>query len=441
MLRLKMYPFNIHLFLANPLTFYVFFRIIQRVLLYFLANSFFLADIGENINILMDSPIPGQKRKLQVMKSSDPHSGRTDTLSIHVQRRNILFRLLNIWFGFITILFLSSYFPHWQNTTYHGWINESLYSLLFLLSVSIAKRDRHNKDIFINLSVLFLAYSLSFINIFLGKAYLLGSDYTAYLFLTYKRIVLCFLFNYSILYIPIKYMLYREKSWKVYMTTSFIIIPVFLSIFSPYLFESDHIFYLGEQFENDFYTRLFLLHIPSLLSFVLYALLLYRNDNVMGTHINLLMTFFFVFFIASMIEMVSRAFAIQIYSISQIILSMNLIFISIAFFKHLFFLRTVFGQFYENLLREGNGSNSVRVVRYRSGKNVFLLKVLKIYLIQRRYYLLSLAFVTGVAFSIFRMPVFFTIHFLGFSLSFIILFLFINALYKKRKGNEYLLPQ
>ena len=373
--------------------------------------------------------------------SSGPSSEESEPLSLHVHRRNILFNLLNIWFGCITVLYLSSYLPHWDNTTYHGWINESFYLLLLLLCISIACKDKHNKDIFINLSVLFLGYSFSFVNIFLGEEYLIGSNYTAYNFLVYKRIGLCFLFNFAILYIPVKYCLYRKHSWKIYLVAMAIITPIFLTDFFPYFFKPDYIFTLGDGFENDLYIRLFLLHIPSLFSFIFYALLLYKNDNVMGTHINLLMTFFFIFFIASMIQMVSRAYALQVYSISQIILSVNMIFISIILFKHLFFLRTVFGQFYENLIRKRDASERVRVVRYRSGKNAFLLKILKVYLVQRRHYLLTLAFITGVGFSTFRMPIFFTLHLFGFSLCFIILFIFIDALYKKRNRTKFLLPR
>ena len=72
----------------------------------------------------------------------------------------LLFRTLNVWFAFIALVLFSINLPHWANIAYHTWINEAIYFLLFIISVSIFLKEKNNRDIYFNFSILFLLHSL-----------------------------------------------------------------------------------------------------------------------------------------------------------------------------------------------------------------------------------------------------------------------------------------
>ena len=82
---------------------------------------------------------------------------------------NLVFRLLNIWCAIIMFLFFLSHLPHWPGISFHSWLNQAIYFLLFLLAFNISVKEKNNRSIFINLAIYLFLYSLSLFNIFLGK--------------------------------------------------------------------------------------------------------------------------------------------------------------------------------------------------------------------------------------------------------------------------------
>jgi len=355
-------------------------------------------------------------------------------------KSNQMFTLLNICFAFIAVLFLSSHLPHWQNVSYHGWINEALYFLLFILSLSIFRKDLHNRDIFINLSLLFFVYSFSFLNIFIGDKYFFGNNYTEYYFFLYKKMILCFLFNFAVIYIVFKYLFLGQKTRLFYILTLTVLVPVFGTLFYPYIINPKIIFTLGRRYLQDLSRHIFLTHGLSLVFILLYGYLLYKKDRIIGEYINPLMAFLFIFLVTDMVDKFSIIYQFQIYSISQYVLTTNLIFLSFVLFKKLFFLSSDYGQFYEALINKEVKTGKIRVQRRHGEINALIIRFFKLYFYQRRNYLLLLSLLVFIGFGYFQLPKFFTINVTVFLLCFIILFWFIGILYKKRAKLKYTLP-
>ena len=353
---------------------------------------------------------------------------------------NLLFRQLNIWFAFIAVLFISSHLSHWQNVSSHAWINQALYFLLYLLATTIFLKEGYNKDIFFNLSLVLLALSFSFLNIFIGNEYLFGNDYMMFWFFGYKKLTICFLFNFFIIYVVLKYIFSNQKVWKLYLYSLIVLLPVFVYNFYPYIKSTQYVFIIRDTFYIDISKRIFFIHTFSLFFIFLYGFLLYKTDKIIGEYINPLMAFFFIFLITDMVDKLSEIFSFRVFSISLYILTFNLIFLCGILLKKLFFLCTEYGQFYETLIQNKARLGNVQIQRRHSKSNAILIKVLKLYFYQRRNYLITLSLLTAVGFGYFRFPAFFTINVVAFASCFIILFWFVNTLYKRREQKKYILP-
>ena len=354
------------------------------------------------------------------------------------ENTHFLFRLLNIWFAFLAVLLISSHFPHWDNIPFQVWINEAAYFFLFLLSLALAVKDSYNRDIFVNLCVLFVAHAFSFVNIFLGNDYLLGNVYTQWYFFIYRKILLCFLFNFSIMYIVFKYVFPGRKLWKNYSMTLLLIAPIFLYNFMPYLADLDFGFTL-ENVRADLFKRILYTDGLSLVFIPVYGIVLYRTDRILGTWMNWLMAAFFVFGATSIVEMYSKVYGFQIFSISVYILMTNLIFISVILFKKMLFHLTAFGQFYEDLVHQNIDVGKVKFQRYKATTNALILQVIRIYVSQRKNYLFALVCLTALGFAYFRLPWFFTLNIVAILGCFILIFWFLCSLSKKRAEKEYII--
>lgn len=353
---------------------------------------------------------------------------------------NLLFRLMNIWLAFICLLFISSYFPHWTHISAHVWINETIYFLLFLLALAVLIKDVHNRDLFINLSIFFLFHSFSFLNIFIGDDCLFGNVYTSWYIFHYKRLCFCILFNFFIIYTVIKYLFSNHKTWILYAITIAILLPVLLVNFFPYLRYSSLTFEHLQEYLSDLHRRIFLTHMLSFLFICLYSYLLYKKDVIIGEYVNPFMGLIFIWLVMDMIDNLAVVYEFQIFSISQYVITINLIFLAIILFKKLCFLCSDYGKFYENLIRRKISMGKIQVKRHRSEVNALLIKILRLYFYQRRNYILVLFLLTTIGFSYLKFPKIFTINIVAFICCFLILFGFINALYKRRAKQKYIIP-
>ncbi len=351
---------------------------------------------------------------------------------------NLLFRLLNIWFVFNFILYLSSNLPQWGAPNIQNWINVSLYFLLFLFSFTIFLKEKNNKDIFFNLSLLLFVVSISFINFFMGSEYLFGNNKILYYFYEYKQIVFCFLINFVIIYIVMKYLFYKTKPVSIYMLSLGILLPISIYHFFPYLKNPDYIFILGNNYYlKDLSFRLFLVGGITFPFILIYGYILFKKDHSIGEYINELMAFFFIFYVIDSIDKLSVIYNFEVLLIRRQILTLNLLFLTFILFKKMCFLCSDYGQFYESLISQKIDLGKVKIQRRKTERNVLFLKILKIYFTQRRNYLLTLGLMFVIAFLYFRFPNYVTLNIIAFMGCILILFYFIYALYKKRSGRNY----
>lgn len=352
----------------------------------------------------------------------------------------IIFRLVNIWCAFIMILLLLSYLPHWPNISYHSWLNSAFYILLFLLAVYISLKEKNNKDIFINLATYLLVYSLSVFNIFMGDNYLLGGGNLPYYYYHYKKITFSLLLNHIIIYPVIKYLFVHSKKWFIYFISLSLILSLFLFNFHSVLFKPDLFVSLGDKDYNvKMYKLILANNLPALAFILFYGYLLYKNDKILGKYINHLMACFFIILLTGLTTNLSNIFCFKTFNIGQYVLTINLIFMCTILFKKLFFINSEFGQFYEALIHNKITFDKLQIKRHRSETNAFLIKALKIYISQRRIYLITLMIISCIIIGLYNFPRYFTLISITILFCVIVLFWFVHGLYKRRAKKNYII--
>jgi len=351
----------------------------------------------------------------------------------------ILFRVFNIWLGFVTLFIFAAHLPHWPNYRFHHWVNEALYVFLFLLAFSVSVKEKNHKDVFINLSVFFLINSFSFVNALVGKDCLIPDIALGYNIFFIKRLIIYFIYNFSILYISLKYHFGGNNTLKTYMLTLIVFLPVYIIHFYPFLSHIGHHSEFTYQLFLDFNKRSFLLYLYTLLYILLYGYNLYRRDKPIGEYIHLLMAVFFIFHIVCLIDMFAFTYRLRIQVMTDTILTGSLFFFCYILLKKLCFLCTDYGQFYEALLHQKISLGKIPVQRRRDRINHILIQIIQIYFSQRRHYFLILTILCAVIIGYFNMPTFFTLNLIGVLFSIYVLVIFFSMLYKKREKNNYTL--
>lgn len=355
------------------------------------------------------------------------------------ETNSFIYRLLNICFAFGMLCLFSSYLPHWPDISFHAWINECLFFSTFLVSTSILLKDKNNKDIFINLSVLLLFNSFSYVNIFLGDDFLLGSNKTAWVLFAYKKIILCNLWIFNIAYLCVKYVLLDKSMLFRYLITSIFIIPVMLFNFYPYFITKGYLSTLGSDYLPDLNQRIFLSYLLPFLLILFYGYQLYKKDKSLGRYINSLMAVFFIIVITSIINSLAVIFNFRVLSLMQYIITFNLFCLFAILMKKLLFLRTDYGQFYESVISRKGKIGKVRIQHHNATPNSILIQFLMNYLYHRRNYLLLLLFLTCTGVFFFQFPRYFTFNIAAFIICLMIIVGFLHALYKRRAKSKFII--
>jgi hypothetical protein len=351
-----------------------------------------------------------------------------------------LFPILNIWCGFNLIIFLASRLPHWPNVSFHMWLNESIYFLLFLLSIAIALNDSYNRDVFACIAIYLIANALSFIVIFMGEQYLLCSNYSVYYWIHYKKIILTALLVFCILYLVLKYILSSCRPVKLALLTLLLVTVTFGISFYAYWRNPDLIFIMGEDYRQDLYRRLLAPHLFSIAAILVYGLFLYQKDRILGTYINLLMASLTLLVICGVVEALSEMYLFKIHDISQYIISINISLLSVVLMKKLCFISSDYGRFYEDLHQQKICLGQIPIQRYRSEINARLLHILKIYIVQKKFYLMILLTLAILILTCLEIPRYCTAYVIAILICLGGLFLYVNALYKKRARRKFILP-
>jgi len=344
-----------------------------------------------------------------------------------------IYRILNIWFSYIAILVALTAFPHWGDIHFLSWVNEAIYFLLFLLSTTVAINDNHNRDIFINISIFFFFSSFSFINNYIGNNSLFGNDDFMYHFFVCKKLITNFMLNFMILYVVMKYLLLRKNRFMVYIITFLLTASILAYNFHPYLTDPHYILTLGDDYLADLYPRIFLNQAASVIFLVFFGYRVYKKDVTMGTYLNVLMSIFFIYLVINLIDVLSVIYHFQIFSIKLYFLAISLIPIALVLFKKLCFSCTEYGQFYENLINGKIDLGKVKIQKRNSHSNAFVIKVVKIYFSQRIVYAISFLGFLIIAFFYFRLSKLITLNVAAFCMCILVLFIFINGLFKKRE--------
>lgn len=347
--------------------------------------------------------------------------------------------LFNVWLGFITLLLLSSYFPHWPNVNFQSWFNGALYFFLFILTLGIIIKEQHNRDIFVNLSIFFFVVSFSFLNIFIGDDFLFGNNTIGYYMHIYKNIFYNFAFQFFIIYTVIKYTYSKLHTAFKYIISLTILGCVYCFNFLPYFLDSTHIKALKDRLYIDLNQHLLNTSIFSLLFILIYGYLLYRKDRLIGTYINSLIACFFIFLVSNIMSQLSEVYQFGIYKAGQYILTLNLCFLCFVLVKKLYFLSSEYGQFYESLINQRILLGNIKIKRHRSEVNAKLFRFLKYYIYHRRNYILGLTFISILILFYYNFPTYFTLNLVALVFCFTLLFIFINILYKRRARRKYLI--
>jgi len=353
---------------------------------------------------------------------------------------NHILRIINFWFVYIAIVIVANFLPHWETWNFLNWFNGALYFLLFLVSIAIAKKDRNNTDIFINMAIFSFIISFSFINAFIGKGYLLGNEYLSYQCLIYKKILFSFLLNFIVIYVVLKYIFHSKKRFLIYISTFLITSVILILNFYPYLINPYHVFTLGDGYKKDLYTRLFSNQAASVIFLFIFGYRLLKKDIILGEYINPMMSFLFIYFVLNMTDIIGAKYGFQISLISKYILTFSLILLLFVLFKKLHFLYTEFGQFYESLLhgKVSLGNVSIQRRHFKSHSTAF--KALKYYISQRFPVFIIFVGILPLTLFIFGFPKYVLMNFISFTFCLTVLFLFTDALYKKRAKQNHIIP-
>ncbi|MBN1782589.1 hypothetical protein JW948_15745 [bacterium] len=126
----------------------------------------------------------------------------------------------------------------------------------------------------------------------------------------------------------------------------------------------------------------------------------------------------------------------QIYNIRLYFVSLNFIFLSYILFKKLVYTYSDFGQFYESLIAGGHGMGNVKIIPRNQASHSLTFQVLKIYIYQRRHFIMTLVMLVALAIMLFELPVFFTLNLIALFAGLGIIYSFYASLYKKREKQK-----
>jgi hypothetical protein len=352
----------------------------------------------------------------------------------------VFYRILNAWLAFTVVLAVLSFLPHWGEMLFLGWINEALYFLAFLFSLTIALKDKNNRDIFVIMAVFFFFMSVSYLNLYIGRQGLIGNDDLRYHVHVYKKLLFSFLLNFTVMFSVLKHLFARKKPAGAYIVSFVLSSAALILNFYPYITQTHYAFTLGNGYLRDLYMHIFMNESVAVVFLLFFGYSQYRKDIALGEYLNALMSFLFVYCTTSLATSLGIIYNFYIPSLSQGFLTVSLVLVLTVLLKKVCFMCTEYGQFYESLL---NGrvslSGRLQIQRRRSKWNALTVKAFKFYFAQRFHYFISFTGFLYAVWLVFRLPKFAALNLAVLVLSVTVLFLFVNALYKKREKQNHTL--
>lgn len=340
----------------------------------------------------------------------------------------IIWTYTGYWFLFNSLLLLSTLASaHPFNLIFY--IICSIYGALSLIAIRIYQSEQFNKDIFLNIALLFGATALSEIP---GFWSMIGNIPEAE-FQIYQQIGLTIFSLFTVIFYVLKYLVDRQKSRICRGIAGAITLVIGMVNFYPVLFRQ------AAMTPAEYSAGMLSLRIFMGVFFALYAIKVYRHDTPTGEYLHLLLVGLFFWLLRQTIDAFSNVFDILYFQENKYLEFFNLIIILAILLKKLNYSVSDFGRIYEQIIYNQLKIKDLNIQR-RGRSNIKSLVEAGHSFFQTPK---SLPFVC----VIFGTPGFFTISIyqaLNFTVNFLFIlfiFLFTVQLYQKRLGQNYILNQ
>lgn len=340
-------------------------------------------------------------------------------------------RLLNFWIAFSAVILASSFFPH-NEMPFVSWTNYSLYSLIFLLSVFVAKKEVMNKDIFINLAIFAGFICFSFTSLFVGDKYMVGGFHEEVMFFQYRRIISYFLLSFAVIYICVKYVFLSRRILLNYLITLAVVVPFTFLAYGSLIWEP-HFFCGVDDFRVLYKGSLYMV-LFTLSFIVLYGILLYKYENTLGEYIDELMSSFFLLVFLHFVGKVSYLYEIELFEVEQYVLFALLSIMVVTLCRKLSYVHSEFGIFYDKLLG-GSIYRGVKIKRRRSRLSYLGFRLIKLF--SMRVHTFGFIAFAG-AFIVSQMPIpqYVKVNIFAAGIAILAILSFTAALYERRLHSD-----
>ncbi|MBI3789123.1 MAG: hypothetical protein HY276_12815, partial [Ignavibacteriales bacterium] len=158
-------------------------------------------------------------------------------------------KILLIWVGILIPTVASlAFFPHRQLAVVST-IIDSLNILIGIVALYIFKREPSikNKPIFLNFAIFYLASIVSFLNAFVGKAFLTSERYAIFFAYQYFSMgLLYFLLAFSLIYVVFDTLFNDFQIYKKYLLTLLVVGGTFAYYYNPVFTDPKHAYHTPE---------------------------------------------------------------------------------------------------------------------------------------------------------------------------------------------------
>jgi hypothetical protein len=240
-------------------------------------------------------------------------------------------RILGFWIGYLCVSNFLSLLPHWQ-LHFLSWVNYSLFFLMAVASIYIARKEIYFADVFWHFGILFTLIAMSVLIYFTGTSGIVGNNFFYYALVIYSKPIFHVLFLAGIFYMTYRYVLWRLPNKLGYLFSLLAAIACSVDFWHKAFTISRFPFKVGP--EGQFWIML-RIDVISLVLLASYFIFVWRLNRPTGTFINFLPVGLFVFFSCDFFDMVVSYYKLDIYGIDQYFSLICLVLLVIVLFLRL----------------------------------------------------------------------------------------------------------
>ncbi|HNW59059.1 MAG TPA: hypothetical protein PKI62_05245 [bacterium] len=243
-----------------------------------------------------------------------------------------------------------------------SWANHSLYTLLLLLAIAIARRDRYKKMVFISLACYFFTLLLAVVPIFAGKNYLFGTNPQCILLWLYAQIPVRFFGALTVFFLVIHYTVPVRWHRTAHILATLLSLGAAVFLFEPFWSTTRCIDQAG--WLNSFIRRMLPFSILPVVALMIYGLQSFRHNRPDAIYINFLaFQLFFIHFL-NIADYIAYTEKIKVYGIDQYFLLGCLIALVMILILRLGALYSEKERFYERVIFDPAYLSRVPVLFY-----------------------------------------------------------------------------